>query len=54
MIGLTVPKAIVAPVAALLTATDGVTSMIVLDTDNKPHKKKVKVGIRDGGDVQIT
>ena len=28
--------------------------MIVLDTDNKPHKKKVKVGIRDGGEVQIT
>jgi RND family efflux transporter MFP subunit len=54
MIGQTVPKAIVAPAAALLTATDGVTSMIVLDTDNKPHKKKVKVGIRDGGDIQIT
>jgi HlyD family secretion protein len=54
MIGQTVPHAIVAPAAALLTDTDGVTSMIVLDTDNKPHKKKVKVGIRDGGDVQIT
>jgi HlyD family secretion protein len=54
MIGQTVPKAIVAPAAALLTATDGVTSVIVLDTDNKPHKKKVKVGIRDGADVQIT
>jgi HlyD family secretion protein len=54
MVGQTVPNAIVAPVAALLTATDGVTSMIVLDTDNKPHKKKVKVGIRDAGDVQIT
>ena len=34
--------------------SDGVTSVIVLDTDNKPHKKKVKVGIRDGDDVQIT
>jgi HlyD family secretion protein len=54
MVAQTVPKAIVAPVAALLTDTDGVTSMIVLDTDNKPHKKKVKVGIRDGGDIQIT
>jgi HlyD family secretion protein len=54
MIGETVPHAIVAPVAALLTDTDGVTSMIVLDKDNKPHKKKVKVGIRDGDDVQIT
>jgi multidrug efflux pump subunit AcrA (membrane-fusion protein) len=54
MVGQTVPNAIVAPAAALLTDTDGVTSMIVLDTDNKPHKKKVKVGIRDAGDVQIT
>jgi RND family efflux transporter MFP subunit len=54
MIGQTVPKAIVAPAQALLTDTDGVTSVIVLDTENKPHKQKVKVGIRDGGDVQIT
>jgi HlyD family secretion protein len=54
MIGETVPHAVVAPVSALLTDTDGVTSMIVLDTDNKPHKKKVKVGIRDAGDIQIT
>ena len=54
MIGETVPHAIVAPVSALLTSTDGVTSMIVLDTDNKPHKKKVKLGIRDGEDVQVT
>jgi len=54
MIGQTVPKAIVAPAAALLTDTDGVTSVIVLDTDNKPHKQKVTTGIRDGGDVQIT
>jgi HlyD family secretion protein len=54
MIAETVPHAIVAPASALLTTTDGVTSMIVLDTDNKPHKQKVKVGIRDGGDVQIT
>jgi len=37
-----------------LTATDGITSMIVLDTENKPHKQKVAVGIRDGGDIQIT
>jgi HlyD family secretion protein len=54
MVGQTVPHAIVAPAAALLTATDGITSMIVLDTDNKPHKQKVAVGIRDGGDIQIT
>ena len=28
--------------------------MITLDTDNKPHKKKVKVGIRNADEVQIT
>jgi HlyD family secretion protein len=54
IVGETVPHAIVAPATALLTATDGVISIIVLDTDNKPTKKKVKVGIRDGNDVQIT
>jgi RND family efflux transporter MFP subunit len=54
IVGQTVPHAIVAPASALLTDPDGVTSMIVLDTDNKPTKKKVKVGIRSGGDVQIT
>jgi multidrug efflux pump subunit AcrA (membrane-fusion protein) len=54
MIGQTVPHAIVAPLAALLTDTDGVTSMVVLDADNKPHKQKVKIGIRDGGDLQVT
>ena len=54
MVGETVPHAIVVPAAALLTAPDGVTSVIVLDTDNVPHRKKVKVGIRDAQDVQIT
>jgi HlyD family secretion protein len=54
IVGETVKNAVVAPAVALLTATDGVTSMIVLDADNTPHKQKVKVGIRSGDDVQIT
>jgi len=49
-----IPHAIVIPAEALLTSPDGGTSVIVLDTDNKPHKKKVKVGIRDAGEVQVT
>src|SRR5260370_38681251 len=49
-----IPHAIVIPAEALLTSPDGETSVIILDTDNKPHKKKVKVGIRDVGDVQVT
>jgi hypothetical protein len=27
---------------------------MTLDTDNKPHKQKVKVGIRNSDDTQIT
>jgi multidrug efflux pump subunit AcrA (membrane-fusion protein) len=54
IVGQTVPHAIVAPASALLTDPSGATSVIVLDTDNKPHKQKVKVGIRSGDDVQIT
>ena len=50
----TVPHAIVAPSAALLTAPDGVISVMVLDSDNKPSRQRVKIGIRDGDDVQIT
>lgn len=49
----TVPNAIVAPAAALLTATDGSTSVMLLDTDNKVSRKKVKVGIHDGPNLQI-
>jgi HlyD family secretion protein len=49
-----IPHAIVIPAEALLTSPDGQTSVIILDTDNKPHKKKVKAGIRDAGEVQIT
>lgn len=54
MVAETVPHAIVIPAAALLTSPDGVTSVITLDTDNKPHKQKVTVGIRNGNDVQVT
>lgn len=54
MVGQTVPHAIVIPIAALLTAPDGGTSVFTLDTDNAPHRVKVKVGIRDGQDVEVT
>ena len=54
MVAQAVPHAIVIPAEALLTGSDGATSVIILDTDNKPHKKKVKVGIRDAGEVQVT
>lgn len=53
MVAQAVPHAIVIPAEALVTSPEGDSSVIVLDTDNKPHKKKVKVGIRDAGKVQV-
>jgi HlyD family secretion protein len=56
MVSETVKDAIVIPQAALLTTPDGLNQVIVLDTDNAPSKKKVKVGIKDSDTktVQIT
>lgn len=56
MVAQTVPDAVVIPQAALLTSPDGVTSVIVLDSQNAPSKKKVNVGIRDveSRTVQVT
>jgi HlyD family secretion protein len=56
MVAETIPQAIVIPQAALLTTPDGISTVIVLDSDNVPSKKHVKVGIRDGElrTVQVT
>src|SRR5579863_4338466 len=56
MVAQTVPQAVVIPQAALLTSPDGINTVIVLDSDNAPSKKKVKVGIRDSEakTVQVT
>ena len=50
----TVPKAVVIPAVSVLTAPDGGTSVMVVDAQNKPHQKNVKIGIRDGDDAQVT
>jgi HlyD family secretion protein len=50
----TVPDAIVIPAAALLTAEDGSTSVIVAREDDSPEQRKVATGIRDNDEVQIT
>lgn len=47
-------KALVIPSAALLTGTNGSTSVILIGADNKPKQQDVKVGIRNGDNVQIT
>jgi HlyD family secretion protein len=50
----TVPNALVIPDKAVLTSPQGTTFAIVVDKDNKPHRRKVTVGVRDGGKAQIT
>jgi len=47
------PKALVIPTAAVLTASNGNNSVIVVDAENKPHKKPVTLGIRDGANVEV-
>jgi RND family efflux transporter MFP subunit len=56
MVAETVAQAVVIPQAALLTTPDGVNTVIVLDSDNTPSKKHVKVGIKDNEarTVQVT
>jgi len=49
----TVPDALVIPAVAVLTATDGSTSVMVVDAQDKPHQRTVKLGIRDGEDMQV-
>lgn len=50
----TVQNAVVIPAAALLTETNGATSVMLIGSDNKPKQQDVKVGIRNGDNVQIT
>ena len=52
--GRTVAKAIKVPLSAVITATDGSKSVMVVGSDGAAHKKAVQTGISDGEDVQIT
>jgi HlyD family secretion protein len=54
MIAKTVPNALVIPQKAVLTSPSGAAFVIVIDNENKPHRRKIAVGIRDSGKVQIT
>jgi len=48
-----VKDALVIPAGALITASDGSTSVILAGADNKPQQKSVKAGIHQGDLVQI-
>lgn len=53
MIARSVRDALAIPAAALLTAQDGTTSVMVAGSDGKAHQTSVKAGIREGNRVQI-
>jgi HlyD family secretion protein len=54
IIARSVPDALVIPEAAVLASSTGATFAIVIDKDNKPHRRKIAVGIRDSGKAQVT
>ncbi len=53
MIAQTVKDALVVPVASVITAADGTSSVLIAGGDGRAHQKTVKLGIRNGDDQQI-
>jgi RND family efflux transporter MFP subunit len=49
----TVKDALVVPSSAILTGPDGATTVMLAGPDGLAHQQSVKVGIRNGEDVQI-
>ena len=49
----TVKDALVIPANSVITAPDGTTAVMLAGTDGRAHRKPVKLGIRNGDDVQI-
>jgi multidrug efflux pump subunit AcrA (membrane-fusion protein) len=49
----TVKDALVVPASSVLTAPDGTTTVMIAGSDGLAHQKAVKLGIRNGDDVQI-
>jgi HlyD family secretion protein len=49
----TVKDALVVPASSVITTPDGTTEVMLAGTDGRAHQKAVKLGIRNGDDVQI-
>jgi len=49
----TVRDALVIPANSVITAPDGATAVMLAGADGRAHQKPVKLGIRNGDDVQI-
>jgi HlyD family secretion protein len=48
-----IQNALIVPAAALLTAPDGTTSVMIAGNDGRAHQKQVKTGVREDDQVQI-
>lgn len=53
MLSQTIPDALVVPASAVLTGSDGATSLMIAGQDGRAHQKAVKVGIKQGDEQQI-
>ncbi len=49
----TVKDALVVPASSIITAPDGTSNVMIAGADGRAHQKAVKLGIRNGDDVQI-
>ncbi len=49
----TVKDALVVPASSVITTPDGATVVMLAGSDGRAHQKAVKLGIRNGDDVQI-
>ena len=49
----TVKDALVVPASSVITTPEGATAVMLAGTDGRAHQKVVKVGIRNGDDVQL-
>ncbi|PYX95095.1 MAG: efflux RND transporter periplasmic adaptor subunit, partial [Acidobacteria bacterium] len=52
MLAQTVPDALVVPASAVLTASDGGTTVMVVNPDGRAHQQAVKTGVKQGDEVQ--
>ncbi|MBV8828390.1 MAG: efflux RND transporter periplasmic adaptor subunit [Acidobacteriaceae bacterium] len=48
-----IPDALIVPAAALLTSDEGGDKVMIAGSDSLAHEQPVKVGVREGDDVQI-
>jgi HlyD family secretion protein len=49
----TIKDALVVPASAVISAQDGSSVVMLAGADNRAHQKPVKIGIRDGDQVQV-